>query len=259
MGSLTNILANISAAIPSLTNNSAAAIFRKIAEALSITVDTTISELDNTKAIIDANIANKNYGKAGYYTAAALAYEDGVDMVQDPVTLEWVYSPIDTSKQTISQAAFDVDTMTLKVAYSDPVTGLLAKLPTAVLNRFTDYFNTSGLGGFAIPGITINIVSLDPNIFNASSFIITYFGSYNLVNVQADVQAALNAFRDSFQYNGVLFLNDLIEYIKANVPGIRDVNILNAEIDSVVFAGNTKLAAGYFDYDNSLSVTYVAI
>lgn len=259
MGSFTNILANIQAAIPSLTNNSVASIFRKMAEALSLTIDSTTDELNNTVAIIDANIANKNYGKAGYYVNAALAYEDGVDMVQDPLTLEWIYSPVDISKQTITQAAFDVDTMTLKVAYTDSATKLLAKLPVAVLNRFKDYFNTSGLGGFCIPGIPINIVSLDPNIFNASSFIITYFGSYNLVNVQTDVQAALNAFRDSFAYNGSLFLNDLIEYIKTNVPGVRDVNILGAEIDSVIFAGNTKLAAGYFDYDNSLLISYVAI
>jgi hypothetical protein len=259
MGSLTSILTNITNAIPELSNSSVTSIFRRIAEALSINIDDTIAEIANSEAVINANIAANNYGKAGYYTAAALQYEDGVNMVIDPDTQNWVYSPVDTSKQTITQAAFDEESLTLKVAYTDPGTGLLAKLPSAVLTRFKDYFNTSGQGGFAIPGIPINIISLDPNIFNASTFTVTYYGSYSLVNIQSAVTDALSAFRDSFEYNGILYVNDLIDYLKNNVAGIRDVAIISPTIDSVGFTGHTKLQAGYFNYDAGLTISYVAI
>jgi hypothetical protein len=259
MGSLTQILANISAAIPELINNSATAIYKKLAEAFSITVDVTMAEFANTEAIIDSNIAANNYGKSGYYINAALYYEDGEDMVIDPVTQNWIYSPVDVSKQTISQAAFDESSLTLKVAYTDPSTGLLAKLPSDVLTRFIAYFNNSNSGGFAIPGIPITIVSLDPNMFNASSFTITYYGSYSLTNIQTAVQAALTAFRDSFEYNGILYIQDLSDYIKNNVSGVRDVSIILPEIDGTVFVGNKSLPAGYFDFDSGLTISYNAI
>jgi hypothetical protein len=259
MGSITDILVNLKSAIPELINNSVAAIFNKIAEALSITIDNTIKELANTETIINANIAANNYGKSGYYINAALQYEDGIDMVIDPITLNWIYDPVDVSKQTISQAAFDEANLILKVAYIDPDTNLLAKLPTDILNRFRDYFNTSGLGGFGIPGIPIQIISSDPNIFNCSSFVVTFYGSYSLVNIQADVEAALIAFRDGFQYNGIFYLNDLTDYLKANVSGIRDVSITGPEIDGTGFSGSTILSSGYFNFDGALSITYNAI
>ena len=267
MNSLSSILTNITNAIPELTNSSITAIFRRLAEALSITIDNTEAELINTENIINANIATNNIGKAGYYINSALYYEDGEDMVIDPVTQNWIYSPVDVSKQTISAAAFDESTLTLKVAYTDPSTGLLAKLPSDVLSRFINYFNNSNSnsdvqklnGGFAIPGIPINIVSLDPNIFNASSFVVTYYGSYSLINIQAAVQAALNSFLDSFEYNGELFCGDLTDYIKQQVAGVRDVSIILPEIDGVVFVGNKSLSAGYFVFDSGLTISYNAI
>ena len=66
-------------------------------------------------------------------------------------------------------------------------------------------------------------------------------------------------FRDSFIYNGVLYLNDLSDYLKANVAGIRDVTILLPTIDGIVFSGHTRLMAGYFNYSDSLSILYEAI
>ena len=264
MSSLTDILTNISNAIPELTSSSVTSIWRKLASALSVIIDNVIQELTNTEDIINANIAANNYGKAGYYINAALAYEDGVNMVIDPTTQNWIYDPVDTSKETITQAAFEEASLTLKVAYTDPSTGLLAKLPDAVMTRFLAYMTEAGSGGIEIPGIPLNVVSLDPNVFNAN-FVITYYGSYSLVNIQSAVIVALNTFRDSFAYNGELFINDISDYLKQNVPGIRDVSISSATIDSVPFSGSVSLLAGYFNFDSSLitslgtNTPYVAI
>ena len=264
MGSLAQITSNIQAGITELSNTSVTAIFKKLVSALSIIIDNTLSELTNTENIINANISANNYGKAGYYIGAALYYEDGVNMVTDSVTGNRVYSPVDVSKQTISQAAFDEGTMTLKIAYIDPGTGLLSPLPGAMLTRFTNYFNSSDYstslnGGFTIPGLPINIVSLAANVFNSSQFIITYSGGYNLTNIQTAVTAAMTAFMNTFPYNGQLFCGDLSDYIKQQVPGVRDVNIILPTIDGVAFVGNTSLTSGFFNYSISLSLTYVAL
>ena len=264
MSSLSSITTYITDALTGITNPSVTAIFKKIGEALSIPIDNTISELTNTENIINANISANNYGKTGYYVSAALAYEDGVSMVIDPITGNFIYNPVDTSKQTISQAAFDEVNLALKVAYIDPSTQELAPLPSAMLTRFKNYFRQAGNGGMEIPGIPISIVSLSPNVFNAN-FFITYYGAYSLTNIQTDVIAAVQAFKTSFAYNGILYIGDLIAYIKANVSGIRDVDLTDTQIDSVAFVGNTQLTAGYFIYDASIlsslatSTPYTAI
>lgn len=245
------ILTNIKNAIANLMNNSITAIFNKLAEALGMTIDNTIAELSNTQNIINANIAANNYGKVGYYVNAALAYEDGIDMIIDPVTGNMIYSPVDTSKQTIAQAAFEPDTLTLKVAYVDPATNQLAALPSDMLTRFISYFNEASNGGISIPGIPLNFVSNPPNKFTCN-FTITYYGSYSLTNIQNNVVNALTSFQDSFSYNGELFIDILGDYIKQNVPGIKSVNITNMQIDDVDFSGSIKLIAGYFYFDASI-------
>ena len=259
MGSLSDILSNIKNGIPTLSNTSVTAIFNKLASALSINIDSTIAELQNTQTVIDQNIATNNYGKAGYYIAAALQYEDGVDMVFDPTTMKYIYSPVDISKQSISQAAFEEETLILKVATTDS-SGNLIKLDPAVLSRFIAYMKQSTIptlsggklislnAGFEIPGIIIYIVSKDPNLFTAN-FIITYFGSYSLINIQSALIAAIKSFINSFTYDGILYIGDLQDYLKSNVPGIRDVVITNAAINSIGFVGKTNLTAGYFTCD----------
>ena len=245
MGSLSSILTNISNAIPTLANKSASAIWYKIATALSINIDNTILEIQNTQNIIDQNIQTNNYGKSGYYNSAALQYEYGQSLSIDPVTLNWIYNPVDTSKQTISQAAFDESTLTLKVAYPDPTTGALSPLPTSSPDILGDFKSYMAL--FEIPGIPINIISLTGDVFNAN-FQITYYKQYNLANIQASVIAALNSFQNSFTYNGTIYLGDLSDYIKQNVPGIRDVEITSSSINNIAFVGSTKLQSGYFTY-----------
>ena len=268
MSSLSSITTYIKEAFAGLVNPSVAAIYEKIGEGLSIPIDNTIAELTNTENIINANISANNYGKSGYYINAALAYEDLVNMVIDPITGNFIYSPVDKTKQTISQAAFDEATLTLKVAYTNPSNGELAPLPSGspndMLGRFKNYFNQSNTGGFGIPGIPINIVSLSPNVFNAN-FYITYYGAYSLSNIQAAVVAAIESFKTSFAYNGELYIGNLTDYIKQNVPGIVDVYLTGTTINTVSFTGKTVLPAGYFIYNSVIidslntSTPYTAI
>ena len=247
---------NANLATLGFTNTSATAIGEKIAEALAITVDNTITEINNTQQVILNLISSKNYGSADYYVAAAKYYQEGDNLVVNPVTLAPVYAVIDATKNIISQAAFvnNGGTLGLKVATTG-ISGSLAPLTIAQLAAFQSYFTT-----FEIPGLPVTIISVNGNVlsFNASC---TYYSTYNFTTLQTAIQAALITFQNTFQFNGIFYPGDLEAYIRANVPGVRDFYISNTTIDGTPFIGSTALQSGYFNYISNIinNITYAAI
>jgi len=249
------------------TNTSAAAIYNKIAQAVGIIIDNTVAEINNSETIItNLLISQYGFGKPLYYTENALAFQYGdnleINMAINPATgapyLNLIYPVIDTTKQIIKQAAFQTITsgnttqLLLKVATIDPISGLLIPLSTPQLNAFTNYFLN-----FQIPGLPISIINIAGNTLNFTS-IATYFASYDLPTLQTNLLTALLAFQDSFVFNGVFYDGDLQDYIKSNVPGIRDFFISNTTLDGVPFSGSVDLSAGYFNYVTGIinQVTY---
>lgn len=243
--------------MPELNSTSVAGMINKMAEAIAQAIDNTLTELSNTETTITEIINNKNFGHSEYYTDAALAYQEGVDLSIDSITLKPYYATTDTSLQIITQAAFEQSvsgnsiTLILKIAYTDPDTGLLAKLPTAKKTAFDSYFNN-----FEIPGLPVTKISDDPNIlaFDAE---VTYDTNYDYTTLQSNVESALLTFRDSFTFNGVFRNYNLENYLVTNVPGVTAVYLYNTLIDSVSFAGSTKLSSGYFNY-GTYNLTYVS-
>jgi hypothetical protein len=245
----------ISAALTTLGFNNASnvAIFEKIAQAVGIPIDNTLTELSNNKTDI-LNIINKQrYGKTGYYTGVALAFQYGDNLVIDPVTFDNVYAVIDTTKQVITQAAFEEiatgsnSQLFLKIASLNVVTGLLQQPSGPQLAAFKNYFVN-----YEIPGIPVTIIANPANIINFYSAV-TYYATYDFATLQTNIAAALIAFRDTFQFNGEFFNGDLSDYLKTNVPGIRNVYLSGTTIDGIAFSGSAILGAGYFNY--SLSIT----
>lgn len=240
------------------TNESATALYNKIATALSITVDLTKTEIANSQNNILSIINDQRYGKSGYYTTQAKGFQFGDDLIIDPITLDDVYAVIDVTKQIISQAAFEEITsgvssqLFLKVATLDPVTALLTALSNDQYAAFASYFTN-----FEIPGLPVAIISNPPNLL-AFTAVATFFSTYNQTTLQTNLQNAMNAFRNSFAFNGEFFDGDLEDYIKQNVPGIRNFYITNTSIDGTAFQGFITLPAGYFNYVPSIfsSITY---
>lgn len=238
-------------------NPSQAAIYNKIAEACGLVIDATITEISNSETNIFNIINTQRYGKSGYYTGKALAFQYGDNLIPDPVTLDYVYAIIDPTKQIVKQAAFeDISSqLFLKIATLNNTTGLLEPLTTPQYDAFVNYFTV-----FEIPGLPVTILNLPGNIlyFNATA---TYFATYDLPTLQANLINALNNFRSSFTFNGTFYDGDLEQYIKTNVPGIRDFFINNTLIDSDAFSGSISLKSGYFNYVNNISslITYTPV
>lgn len=260
MPTFNEILSYIRSAIPELTNTSAAAFDEKIASAIAPNIDNTISEIANSESIITNIIGSQRYGRGGYYQQKALEYQEGVDLTVD-ANLNPVYASVDTSKLLIKQAAFDTASsgnnqiLTLKVAALDTDTNSLRALTTEEKEGFDNYFVL-----FEIPGLPVNKVSLDANIFDFSAKV-TYYATYDFNNIVNEITSQLYNFRNTFNFNGVLYVNDLETYLKSNIPGIRNVSLSNTTIDGDSFENEVVLLSGYFDYPAGIltGFTYVAI
>lgn len=229
-----------------LDNPSAAATINKIAEGLGTIVDNTLQEFSNTEASILNVISTQRYGKSAYYTAAALAFQYGDNLTED-ANGNPVYPNIDTSKQIIAQAAFEniasgnSSQLFLKVATLD-TSGNTVALSIPQFAAFSSYFQN-----FEIPGLPVTIISNAANVLSFSA-VCTYFSTYDLETLKTNLSNALTAFRKSFAFDGVFYNGDLNDYIKANVPGVKDFFIDNTLIDGVAFSGSTTLGSGYFNY-----------
>ena len=250
MSSYNTILANIQAAMTELSNGSVSAIYKKIAEAIGQVIDTVLSEIANTQTIITNIVTNQSYGKSNYYTDAALAFQYGDDFIPDG-NGNYYYAVIktDPSVRIITQVAF-INTslgLQLKVATTDPSTGLLIALDGSQLAAFIAY-----MGLFEIPGLPLLITSIAGNTL-AFNMTITYNAAYNLSTIQNNVLTALNNFQSTFTFNGVFYNYQLENYLVQNVPGVADVFISGTTIDGSSFSGNTSLTSGYFNYASPIN------
>lgn len=265
MATIDTIKANILAAVPELTSSTNSDLYLKIAEAVAVTVDSTLTELTNTMTVIDNSIVTQRYGKGQYYVEKALYYQEGDQLSIDSTTLALYYPTIDATKHLIQQASFQnivdsgLSNLVLKVAKKNTLLSTLEKLTDAELSAFNSY-----MLNFEIVGLPLNITSLDANILNFSA-VITYYSSYDLTSIQNNITAAMNTFRDSFIFDGTFYINDLESYLKTNVSGIRNVSLSDTQISNdggstyVNFINKTLLSAGYFDYSNSVILTYETI
>ena len=242
-------------------NIGTASIFQKTAQTVGITVDNTLNEISNSESIITNIINTQRYGKSGYYTGKALAFQYGDNLIVDPDTLDDVYAVTDPTKQIINQAAFEEivsgnsSQLFLKIATIDQLTGDLIPLSTAQYNAFVNYFVN-----FEIPGLPVSIISTTGNILNFNGQV-TYFATYDFPTLQTNFTNAITTFRQSFTFNGEFFDGDLAAYLKANVPGIRDFYMYNSTIDGSPFNGSIKLPSGYFNYISTIlsNITYAAV
>lgn len=258
------ILSNIQAVLPTLDSVSVTAIYKKIASAIGAALDVFYAELLNTKNNIDTIIGEQRYGRRGYYEEKALAFQygDTLDAVNS-TTLDPEYSVIDTDKQIVKQVSFKADESTgyqlLTMKVNKIESGLLVPLSVDEKTSFDNYMEN-----FEILGIPITKVSLNADTLNFTMKV-TYFSTYDLNAIKTGIAAALITFRDTFRFNSVLFINDIEEYLKTNVSGIRSCYINFAEIKpygesyTEITTGETELIGGHFNYSDTYTIDYVSV
>ena len=263
MTTFDTILSYIRSAVPELTNNSGTSLEVKIASALAPIIDNTLTEITNSEQLIQNTITLQKYGHAQYYTDKSKAYQVGVDMAVD-ANGNYYYSSINTALLLIKQAAFEIQTsgstqmLSLKVAAFDSDGNKLRALTSGIgseMEAFNNYFKY-----FEIPGLPVSIISLGPNIYNFSATV-SYYNQYNLGSITDSVLAGIINFRNNFEFNGELFVNDLEGYLKSTIPGIRNVSLINNTITNtngtvIPFTNSITLQSGYFNYPDNIATAF---
>ena len=113
---------------------------------------------------------------------------------------------------------------------------------------------------YEVVGLPLVYISGSPNIYDFTGTVV-YHKNYNATEIKLKVELAFANFRDLFEFNGVLYVQELVNYIISNSDGVIDVQMSSTKIDTVAFSFNTTLSFGYFDYDtNTLAnITYNAV
>lgn len=271
MATFNDILANIQTAIPQLTNTSAASVFQRIIKAFSDVVNTVLTELSNTTTTIQNYVRQNRYGKAQYYVDSAMAFQYGDSLSYDS-NYQPYYATIDTAKQIIAAAAVDitsenveiegntyaVQSLSLKVATQD-TNGQLVQLSDAQLKAFEDY-----MANFTIPGILLNIYSIAGNVIQFTTMNCVYSPQYDQQTIATNVVAAMNAFRDSMNFNSTFYPNHLEQYVRQNVSGVIDFYLAGGQMQTTSgwqpFTESITLPAGYYNYttDFADNINYVS-
>ena len=245
MASFNDILANVQAAIPQLTNTSAGSVYQRIIKAFSDVIDTVRTEIGNTVTTIQSYV-RQNY--------------------------QPYYPTIDTTKQIVKQASADISTSTVEIGGEDyPVSTLSLKVAAQDENGqlipLTDEqkqaFDTY-MKNFEIPGILLNKYSLAGNVIKFATMNCVYSPQYDQATIASGVVAAMEQFRDSMSFNSAFYPNHLEQYVRSNVPGVVDFYLAGGQIQTDTgwqpFTESVIIPAGYFNYETDFekNITYVS-
>lgn len=271
MASFNDILANVQAAIPQLTNTSAGSVYQRIIKAFSDVIDTVRTEISNTVTTIQSYVRQNRYGKVKYYEDAAKAFQYG-DNLEFDENYQPYYPTIDTTKQIVKQASADISTSTVEIGGEDyPVSTLSLKVAAQDENGqlipLTDEqkqaFDTY-MKNFEIPGILLNKYSLAGNVVKFATMNCVYSPQYDQATIASGVVSAMEQFRDSMSFNSAFYPNHLEQYVRSNVPGVVDFYLAGGQIQTDTgwqpFTESVIIPAGYFNYETDFekNITYVS-
>lgn len=214
---------------------------------------------DAFKAEVQTIIDGNQYGTKQWWYNQAKAYQHGDLLIF--ISNVFKYPLIDTSKQivkycSITDLSGKVQVKVAKQTGSEPVV-----LSSDELNGMVDYVNDIKPAGTQVTVLSLaaDLVKIRLNVY--------YNANAGLTNVQANVEAAIVTFMANIQFDGILYINKLIDAIQA-VPGIvnEQVEVLEAAVKGsgdpyVSFTSKYPAKSGYFKIDPayplSTQITYI--
>jgi len=208
---------------------------------------------------VDTTLSNKQPGTLRWYAAIAKQWQKGYNLtVAEGLVL---YATIDATAQIVTQASVresEGNVIIIKVAKNGTVPNSLVQLDAQELFDFKEYMIAR-----AIPGVLMNIYSYNADVLQYTLHL-HYDPLYDPNALQAAVTNALNAFRDNFPFDSILYYHQFISAL-IQVPGV--VNVApNSTLSLTLQNGSTvnnfttqqEMPAGYFVYHNNSTITLQA-
>ena len=186
-------------------------------------------------------IAAEQHGGIYWYGQISKEFQYGDSLVVNDGIVE--YSPVDISHRIVTKVSVKEvldDVLVIKVAKT--VSGDFVKLSSGEFTAYKSYMHKRKL-----PGTKLNMYSADADLVYIDT-IVYYDPLVDPANLQADIMAALDVFRQNFEFDDVLFRSAIIEVIM-NVPGIVGVGAMDINIGALFIEQFVELPSGYFNID----------
>lgn len=252
-----SIIANIQSFF-GFANQSASALWYRIATFASDIIDIINIELSNTETIISDAALNHRVLNQSYYVDIAKKYQEGVDLIEIDTTLHKLgYAQIDTSKQIIKQASVSIQDnfITLNVATTDSNNNLIPLTPDQ-LSSFSSYFEN-----FTALGLPVNIKSEEADVIeiDSSQNLISYDSVISLDQLKQNISDKLDEIEQNVILGNTYYINDIVSQLM-EVDGVINVYIgrvkITADSSTTTTSNKIKLVSGYFNFKEGTQNTF---
>ncbi|MBD3748929.1 MAG: baseplate J/gp47 family protein [Sphingobacteriales bacterium] len=202
---------------------------------------------DAFKAEVQSIIDNNQYGTRQWWydTTKAFQYGDLLSFINNV----YKYPVVDVTKQIIKYCSITDNGNSIQVKVAKQLIDEPVQLTEDELNGVVDYLQDVRPAGtkVTVQSLSADLVKLNLNVF--------YNANVGLPNVKINVEAAITNYLTNIQFDGVFYINKLIDAIQA-VQGVVDgqVEVLEAAAkgygDSyVTFTNSFASKSGYFKID----------
>lgn len=242
--------AKLAQLLPALTNVSGASVYLKLRDLTAFMIFTFESLMYDEMAQLEVETERKRYGRLDWYADEAKKWQNGHQLTFLDTTGELVYLVDDAAARLVTHSAVSEGgngVLTLKVAKT--VSNALEPLSVTELPIFRSYIEQVSVAGTAINVISVpgDEIALLGDVF--------YNATMDQAAITAAVVVALEEYRDTIDFNGVVLVNSLIAKVRA-VPGVIDFkpsSILATPNGgaAITVVREYLLAAGYFNYSGA--------
>ncbi|MFR9574304.1 MAG: hypothetical protein SNG79_01430 [Rikenellaceae bacterium] len=215
--------------------------------------------MDTFKAEMDADVAQEVAGTLDWYNSKCYDFQYGHELVFDSTTGQLGYATTDEDRKIVKIAAVSVEDYTLyfKVATQDD-SGEVVPLSDVELINFKNYVDS-----IKFAGTKSQVISTDADSV-LYDLLVYYNPTTPVATVEENIKTALEEFKTSQEFGGILYTHLLIATVTA-VSGVvaAKLNSLQSksvededysDIDTMV-----TLHAGYYNFSDDCTITLTSI
>lgn len=201
--------------------------------------------MDVFKVDLAKDLQNRINGTPAYFANALLKYQSGDELVINEEGTQFSYPQVDTTKRIITKVAyyeedepgFHDKIVRFKIATGEP--GAYARIDDKELVAIRAYLNK-----ILFAGQHARVVSRIGDVL-VPRVVVYYDGSVTEDELYKDIEAALNNYIASIEFNGVVYAQKVIDAIQS-VEHVTDVSVSSKDTD------HQGIFIGSYDDDNNL-------
>lgn len=261
MGAVTVIKEALQRLIPDLAVSDAS-IESKIIDVVGTYADTEKLERENTLDVINKALANQKITTVEYYRRKAVEFQQGDNLVYDPVNQGGYYANIDETKRIVKQAYVVEDYPRYNLLVNKlGADGHLTTLTTDELVSFASYYRA-----FEPLGLTFNILSLPVARITDPNIVVYVRTGADATAVAAQINAKFLANESVLRPTNLVSLTEISDLIQSvpdvvavgfDKPIATETNLQGVQVTQAPTKGVFKLLNGAFIFGTTITPSMI--